>query len=450
MKSLSRAKKNILAVALGLSIAQAVFAVPQTPEFNYQGKLEQNGYPANGNYAMTFSLWDAPTGGNQIGTTISEPAWPVVNGLFSINLAFAGAFDNEQSWIEVSINGAVLARQPIATAPVAQFALNGNVGPAGATGPAGAPGPAGATGPAGAPGPAGAAGPAGPTGAQGATGDAGATGPQGAQGATGAAGPAGPIGDTGPAGAVGPQGATGAQGPAGAVGATGAQGPAGAVGPTGAQGPAGAVGPTGAQGPAGAVGPTGAQGPAGAVGPIGAQGPAGATGPVGAAGPAGATGAQGPAGPAGSGKYSVKLAGTLSTAMPRPLYPISVTSYSGAVALISAQSYIISFDAGGIVSGSGTANYTGANCTGSVYVSTSLGNPGAVMALGNLSKLYYVPRSGATTATDPMPASKSNSTGCIAATALSGTYYVAPDNVPATTGIDPFVEPVSVQVDYVP
>jgi hypothetical protein len=409
MKSRSRTRKNILAVALGLSIGQAVLAVPQTPEFNYQGKLEQNGYPANGNYAMTFSLWDAATGGNQIGTTISEPAWPVVNGLFSINLAFAGAFDNEQSWIEVSINGAVLARQPIATAPVAQFALNGNVGP---TGPAGATGAAGPTGP---------AGPAGPAGAQGATGDAGATGPQGATGNAGPAGPTGAQGETGPQGAQGPAGATGAQGPAGAIGPTGAQG---------------GIGP---QGPAGATGATG---------------PAGATGAQGATGAPGATGAQGPAGPAGSGKYTVKIAGVLSTAMPRPLYPINIGGYSGAVALISQQSYIVQIDAGGAVSGSVTATYASSDCSGPALIATTTANPGAVVALGVQNKLYHVPRTGATILTDTIPGSRSNSTTynpCGTYTSvLTGTYYVAPLNVPTTTGIDPMAEPVSVQIDYLP
>ncbi|HEY6940777.1 hypothetical protein, partial [Dokdonella sp.] len=122
------------AIAIALALAQPVFAAPQVPDFNYQGRLEQNGYPANGNYALTFSLWDAPTGGNQIGATISEPSWPVVNGVFAINLAFDGAFAGQQSWLEVSVNGATLGRQPITTAPVAQFALTGNVGPAGPAG----------------------------------------------------------------------------------------------------------------------------------------------------------------------------------------------------------------------------------------------------------------------------------------------------------------------------
>lgn len=45
-----------LVPAIALALSQAAFATPQVPEFNYQGKLEQNGYPANGTYALTFSL----------------------------------------------------------------------------------------------------------------------------------------------------------------------------------------------------------------------------------------------------------------------------------------------------------------------------------------------------------------------------------------------------------
>jgi hypothetical protein len=35
-------------------------------------------------------------------------------------------------------------------------------------------------------------------------------------------------------------------------------------------------------------------------------------------------------------------------------------------------------------------------------------------------------------------------------TQIFGQVYSAPPNVPATTGIDPVVEPVTVTIDYVP
>src|SRR5690606_39299802 len=179
----------------------------QLPDCTYQWLLEDAGIPANCTYVLSFSRWDAVSGGNQIGATITELAYPVVNGVFTVDLFFPGAFAGEQRYLEVTVNGTVLPRQPVATTPVAQYALNGNEGPAGP------------------------AGPQGPAGADGAIGPQGPQGDPGVDGADGAQGPAGPAGPQGPAGADGAMGPQGPQGAPGADGADGAQGPAGPVGP---------------------------------------------------------------------------------------------------------------------------------------------------------------------------------------------------------------------------
>jgi len=174
-----------IAVALPASEV-AVAQVAQLPDFTYQGRLAQDGQPANGAFDLVFTLYDAEVAGHVVGSPQSEPQFPIVDGLFTVSLAFPGVFTGDQMWLDVSVNGQSLSpRQAIATTPVAQYALSGNPGPAGPQGDQGAPGP---------------------TGPQGATGAQGATGPQGATGAQGA---------TGPQGATGAQGATGPQGPAG-------------------------------------------------------------------------------------------------------------------------------------------------------------------------------------------------------------------------------------------
>lgn len=206
---------TLLALLLAASLAStpALGAVgakaAQLPDFTYQGRLEQNGQLASGAFDLTFSLWDASTGGAQVGDTIAESDYPVADGIFSINLAFPGAFTGQQLFLEVSVDGTTLPRQPISTAPVAQWALNGTVGPAGPAGPQGAAGVPGAPGPVGPEGPAGAQGPEGAVGAEGPPGVAGPMGPQGLQGDEGPAGPEGPQGATGDEGAPGPTGATG-------------------------------------------------------------------------------------------------------------------------------------------------------------------------------------------------------------------------------------------------
>lgn len=179
------------AMAAGSAFAQ----VAQLPDFTYQGRLSQNGQPANGAHDIAFTLYDAANGGNALGAPQVETQFPVVDGLFTVSLAFPGVFTGNQTWLEVSVDGQpLLPRQAVSTTPVAQYALSGNPGPAGATGPQGPAGPAGPEGP------------------------VGATGPAGPEG------PAGPQGESGPTGAPGPQGIPGPQGPAGATGATGGNG----------------------------------------------------------------------------------------------------------------------------------------------------------------------------------------------------------------------------------
>ncbi|HEU4663828.1 MAG TPA: hypothetical protein VFS55_07345 [Dokdonella sp.] len=110
----------------------SAFADPQLPDFVYQGRLQENGAPANGSFDLSFALFDAPSGGNQVGTAIDEPDYPVDDGLFSISLAFPGAFAGTQLYLQVSVEGVpMLPRQPVATTPVAQFTLSGSTGPAG-------------------------------------------------------------------------------------------------------------------------------------------------------------------------------------------------------------------------------------------------------------------------------------------------------------------------------
>ncbi len=265
-------KKNRLLIALlmGLALQTATAGVvpPQLPDFVYQGRLEQAGVLANGGFDLEFRLWDDPVAGAQVGATITEADYPVVNGIFSINLAFPGAFTGSQLYLETVVDGVTLPRQPISTAPVAQWALDGNSGPQGDTGPVG---PQGDTGP---------------------------IGPQGDSG------PIGPQGDTGP---IGPQGDTGPIGPQGDTGPIGPQGDTGPIGPQGDTGP---IGPQGDTGPIGPQGDTGPIGPQGDTGPVGPQGDTGADGPIGPAGPAGPQGPAGPGTANGTTNYVAKFTGT--------------------------------------------------------------------------------------------------------------------------------------------
>ncbi len=117
-------KRLLFAASLLFSLSFA-HADPQTTAFTYQGNLTANGAPANGTFNLTFKLFDAATGGNQIGTSITMTSFPVVNGRFTTDLDFPTAFDGQQRWVEVSVGSQLLSpRQPVNSVPVAQFALS--------------------------------------------------------------------------------------------------------------------------------------------------------------------------------------------------------------------------------------------------------------------------------------------------------------------------------------
>src|SRR5262244_1085985 len=76
-------------------LCSAGLAIAQTTAFTYQGRLVDNGNLANTSYDMQFKLFDALSGGNQIGATLTfdgtgsnPPAVLVSNGIFTVTLDF--------------------------------------------------------------------------------------------------------------------------------------------------------------------------------------------------------------------------------------------------------------------------------------------------------------------------------------------------------------------------
>lgn len=94
--------------------------------FTYQGRLTDNGLPANGNYTLNFLLFDAESVGTQVGETLKFPEVTVTAGIFTVQLDFGGAvWTGEPRWLETHVNGAPLTpRQPIGNVPYAIYAQN--------------------------------------------------------------------------------------------------------------------------------------------------------------------------------------------------------------------------------------------------------------------------------------------------------------------------------------
>lgn len=139
--------KPALAVWLVVTLAQVDrLEASVTRAFTYQGRLSQSGAPYTGLADFEFRLYDAPTGGTLLGSqSVADVA--VADGLFSVTLNGAdefgtSAFNGQERWLEIVVNGQTLAsRQPLTATPYALYALDGTP-PSSLRAPDGTPDPA--------------------------------------------------------------------------------------------------------------------------------------------------------------------------------------------------------------------------------------------------------------------------------------------------------------------
>jgi hypothetical protein len=108
---------------------------PAATTVNYQGRLAKpDGTPVtNGNYAMSFAIFNAATGGNLIWPAVGPETYtniPVSGGLFSVGLGsqtpggIPTSVWNGDRYLEIAINGETLSpRELIRSVPIAGMAL---------------------------------------------------------------------------------------------------------------------------------------------------------------------------------------------------------------------------------------------------------------------------------------------------------------------------------------
>ncbi|MCC7306652.1 MAG: hypothetical protein IT173_03735 [Acidobacteria bacterium] len=106
-------------------------ASAQSTQFTYQGKLLDSSVAPTALYDLQLSLWDASSGGTQVGSTIQISNVPVREGIFTVQVDFGANFPGTQRWLEVSVkkpaDGSYTLlnpRQPVTTTPYAVRSLN--------------------------------------------------------------------------------------------------------------------------------------------------------------------------------------------------------------------------------------------------------------------------------------------------------------------------------------
>lgn len=120
-----------LLVMVGLFGVLLAHAAP----INYQGRLDADGEPFNGSANLSFHLFQSESGGSPIAGPITLSSWPVVNGLFQVELDFGpnafsgGQAGGDERYLEIVVDGLTLApRQRVTAAPIAITTLPGAIG----------------------------------------------------------------------------------------------------------------------------------------------------------------------------------------------------------------------------------------------------------------------------------------------------------------------------------
>ena len=76
----------------------------------YQGRLLNSGTPVNGPRDLSFKLFDAPTFGVQVGSTLTLNAVNINNGLFTVPLDFGSVpFGGIDRWMEIGVGATTLS-----------------------------------------------------------------------------------------------------------------------------------------------------------------------------------------------------------------------------------------------------------------------------------------------------------------------------------------------------
>ena len=98
-----RDTRNILLIVFMLS--SFVFADPMGTAFTYQGRLNDDGDPAEGVYDFVFELYESPiVGATAIGTPVSLEDVEVTGGYFTVKIDFGvSMFTGESRWLSIKV-----------------------------------------------------------------------------------------------------------------------------------------------------------------------------------------------------------------------------------------------------------------------------------------------------------------------------------------------------------
>ncbi|HEY9171169.1 MAG TPA: FG-GAP repeat protein, partial [Verrucomicrobiae bacterium] len=128
---ISDLRPALLVLLLLATLISRLSSVAQSTAFTYQGRLRDSGTPATGICDLRFTIYDAASGGNQVGSTVTADDVALTNGLFNVVLDFgASVFSGDDRWLEIELRpgaetgaySTLSPRRPIQAVPYAMQA----------------------------------------------------------------------------------------------------------------------------------------------------------------------------------------------------------------------------------------------------------------------------------------------------------------------------------------
>lgn len=134
-------KKTMIMLLVSIAVAAVCAADSVGSSFTYQGILVESGTPVDGILDLRFSLWDAETGGTQIGPVSISNDVAVSEGRVTTRVAVGHVMDGQELWLKVEVresagSGAFTVldpRQRLSAAPYAAHSLTAGTAVSAAT-----------------------------------------------------------------------------------------------------------------------------------------------------------------------------------------------------------------------------------------------------------------------------------------------------------------------------
>ena len=114
------------------SVQITVLSSAMGTSITYQGRMIDNNDVADGLYDLRFELYDSPSDGNQIGSTVESNDLDIVDGYFAVELDFGPVYDGNAVWLAIEVragevndpNGYTMLspRQQVTPTPYALYA----------------------------------------------------------------------------------------------------------------------------------------------------------------------------------------------------------------------------------------------------------------------------------------------------------------------------------------